>query len=306
MKIGCAVWDFTFPTYGAPYEAAIKTIGDLGFDSVELIVFDDHDLTEYYTRQRIRDLKAMCDDRGLEISQLAIHANLSQDLGSLSPEVKRAALANFEKCAQIASELGTKIINAVAPSPEGFRTPLPFPSNYISITNSGEKFRPTLMFELDPDFDWARIWVNYVDTVQKMLNIAGRYGLEIALEAHTYLILNNTEAFLRLFDHIPSSHLGVNFDTAWHLMQREAIPLSIMKLGNRIKHLHLRDGDGRLCYALPPGRGIIDWPGVIQALQRIGYNGTMSFEFVKYYEAEKYARESLQYLRSILETGSAC
>ena len=39
MKVGAAVGCFTHPHYEPPYEEAVKTIGELGFDGIELIAY---------------------------------------------------------------------------------------------------------------------------------------------------------------------------------------------------------------------------------------------------------------------------
>ena len=56
MKIGCAVGCFTYPHYDPPYENAIRKIGELGFDGLELIVAEKEDLRQYYTPSRDRNI----------------------------------------------------------------------------------------------------------------------------------------------------------------------------------------------------------------------------------------------------------
>ena len=44
MKIGAASWCFTHPHYQPPYEEAIKTVGSLGVDGIEMIAYNSDDL----------------------------------------------------------------------------------------------------------------------------------------------------------------------------------------------------------------------------------------------------------------------
>lgn len=57
MKIGAASWCFTHPHYQPPYEEAIKTVGSLGVDGIEMIAYNSDDLYGYYTDERCKELK---------------------------------------------------------------------------------------------------------------------------------------------------------------------------------------------------------------------------------------------------------
>ncbi len=52
----------------------------------------------------------------------------------------------------------------------------------------------------------------------------------------------------------------------------------IGKLGSRVRTLHLHDTYGVLDDHLLPGKGVIDWAGVLKALADTGYAGTLNFE----------------------------
>jgi sugar phosphate isomerase/epimerase len=56
LKVGCTAWVFTAPHYNPPYEQAIHSVGELGFDGLELILFDPADLTEYWTPRKIDEI----------------------------------------------------------------------------------------------------------------------------------------------------------------------------------------------------------------------------------------------------------
>jgi len=43
MKLGCAIGCFSRPYFEPPYEEGIETIGELGFDGIELIAFAKKD-----------------------------------------------------------------------------------------------------------------------------------------------------------------------------------------------------------------------------------------------------------------------
>jgi sugar phosphate isomerase/epimerase len=62
----------------------------------------------------------------------------------------------------------------------------------------------------------------------------------------------------------------------------------------------VRDADGNTNYNLPPGQGITDWHGVIEALGESGYDGFLSLELGGYKEPARYAREAKDYLQNVI------
>lgn len=301
MKVGCTAWAFTFPTYGAPYEDAIRSIGDLGFKAVELIVNSEPDLNDYYTPGKVKELRTLYQSYGMILSELAVYDAVVGDLASLDPQKKQHALDNFERCAQIARDLGTRNVNMVAQWPRGLKGATTYPPHTIYPEVRGqEKFSPKVQLELPENFDWSAVWTNYVNSIQQCCDILAKYDLRLALEGHTHVIVSHTDSFLRLFDQAQRPNLGSNFDTGWQFMQREYLPMSIHKLAGRIYNVHAKDSDGLLMYSLPPGQGVIDWEGVVDALGAVGFNGCLCFELGRYREPEKWIGRARQYLEQVI------
>ena len=61
MKLGCTVWPVC---WNPPYEDAIRRISKLGFKGIELIAWSRKVLDEYYTRNKIREIKELIDSLG--------------------------------------------------------------------------------------------------------------------------------------------------------------------------------------------------------------------------------------------------
>jgi sugar phosphate isomerase/epimerase len=302
MKLGCCTWNFTHPHYEAPYEDAVRTIGQLGFDGVEMIVFTQQDLDDYYTPSKIRELRSLIGSYDMEVSEFVLYAYCADGLESADAGRREQALEVFARAANVARELGAPIINIVSHWVEGLTAPIAYPPSYIHpIVPGVDRIEPTLRMTLPADVDWSLVWSNYVESLSACTQIAQEHDLTFTVEGHAHVIVSGTDAMLRLFDAVPSPSIGVNFDTAWHLVQREYLPMSIAKLGDRIRHVHVRDADGNTNYNLPPGRGIIDWHGVITALQGVGYDGFLSLEMGQYKEPERYAAEARQSLERVLD-----
>lgn len=304
MKLGCGAWVYSSPHYQPPYDEAIRIIGDMGFDAVELISFEEKDLYEYYTADTIKQLRDLYESYGMILSEFAVYTPVVADLAHMDPERRERAFEIFKRGVQVGKDLGSQAINLVSNWVQDVQCPMEYPPCYITpFVNGVGKSSPKLKMEI-PDIDYDKLWDNYMDMLKRCLDCCVENGMDFYIEGHSYVIVGNTDAMLRMYDNIMSPHLGINFDTAWHLTQREFLPLSIKKLGNKIRHFHLRDGDGMFSYSLPCGAGVIDWEGVIKALKDIKFDGVLSFEMGGYADTEdtkKYIQESKEYIQRILD-----
>lgn len=301
MKIGCAAWTFTAPRYNPPYEEAIETIGELGYEAIELILYHKEDLEDYWSDARIGSIRKQLEGHKLELSQFALYQDAISHIVSLDRGEREAALETFEQGTRLAKALGSPLVNMVGQWPIGMTAPIPYVPSYTHPFVPGiGRFQPKLRMSLPEPFDWDALWENYVSSIKTCTEIAAAHGLRFALEGHAHVMVPGTDSFLRLCDHVQNEALGFNLDTSWHLVQREYLPWSVHKLGKKLLHLHVRDGDGLICYNLAPGMGIIDWHGLINALRDIGYDGVLSLEMGAYEDPHYYAKWSLNYLRQVM------
>jgi len=296
MKIGCCAWSLG---WFKDSEDSIKIIGEEGFKGIELILREEKQLKDYYTEDRIRKIVEMNDSYDLSVSQFVIHSPLLE--GLVNENGKKEALKTFERCTQIAKELGTDIINTVAHHLPGLSAPAEFLANYVyTYVPRMKKLAGKFRMQLPDSIDWDATWKNYADSIGACADIAGDAGLSFSLELHTYGLVANTDGFLKLYDDVGAKNLGINMDTGFHFAQREYIPMSIHKLKGKLLNIHARDGDGLICYHQAPGFGIIDWEDVIQALKKINYDGFLDLE-TDFYEEDtertlRIAKENLEKL----------
>ena len=78
--------------------------------------------------------------------------------------------------------------------------------------------------------------------------------------------------------------------------QKELLPLSLEKLGHRIRYVHIADNDGRVNRHLEPGAGNIDWDGVFLALRKVGYDGYYAIDLEKLPQLEEKFLRSKRFL----------
>ena len=86
-------------------------------------------------------------------------------------------------------------------------------------------------------------------------------------------LINTVEEALEVVEGVGADNLGVLFDT-FHANIEEAAPAqSILKAGSRLYHVHLADSNRWI-----PGHGHLDFPPLLEALDRIGYQGALVVE----------------------------
>jgi len=262
MKLGAPVWPFQ---WNPPYEDALRRIASLGFRSAELIAWNRQALDEYYTPERIRNLRTLLDDLGLSLSEFVSTAG---GMASPAAEERDATVEYFKRFCATARELGADTINTVAPTPFSLRAP--------ALKN----LPVTQIWSVDvPDgLDWQRGWEEFVETVRQVMEVVEDAGLRYAMEPHPYRYVANADGMLRLIDHVPSPALGINYDPSHTFPCGDMPHLAVYRLGARVFHCHFSDNDGLTNAHWRPGMGKIDWRALLKALHGVGFEGTLSIE----------------------------
>ena len=262
MRLGAPVWPFQ---WHPPYEDAVRRIASLGFRNVELIAWNRQALEEYYTPQRIRDLRALLGDLGLTLSEFVSTAGA---MASAEAAERDGVVAYFKRYCAVARELGTDTINTVAPVPFALKVP---PLKNLPLSQ---------VWTLDvPDgLDWRRGWEEFVDTLRRVMAVVEDAGLRYAMEPHPYRYVASADGMLRLIDHVPSPALGINYDPSHTFPCGDLPNVAVYRLGERVFHCHFSDNDALTNAHWRPGMGKIDWRAMLKALRDIGYDGTLSIE----------------------------
>lgn len=146
--------------------------------------------------------------------------------------------------------------------------------------------------------------------VAELAKIASDFGIRLAVKPHVGQAIYNGATALRLTEEVTEPALGLNFDPS-HLFRADEEPAEIaQRWGGRIVTSHFRDCGSRERQVGPPptqipGRGIVDLPGTLAALQGVGYAGPLNLEVIgaKDYtlaQATSVAAESRGYLNRCL------
>jgi D-psicose/D-tagatose/L-ribulose 3-epimerase len=122
-------------------------------------------------------------------------------------------------------------------------------------------------------------WNWAVESLQILAEHAEDVGMEIAVELEPFelSIVNTVDKMDRFLNDVGHRRVKANIDVS-HLLLAKNDPREILKLRDRIAHVHLSDCDGTKHGDLPPGRGVVNFPPYLKALKDAGFDGTISIE----------------------------
>jgi sugar phosphate isomerase/epimerase len=291
VKVSCC-WLYAISRYGYPPSIpdtfkALGAMKALGFDSVELEGVRKENLTDVYNQRY--ELKKFCDGEGLRVINFCPVLPGSVSLDRKERDENKDL---FRRGVEIA-----KFFDTVTIQGDSFIPPLKFRGDtpYQENISYGKQLR----VEIDPAFSWGRQWDAMVETFSFMAQEARKAGLKFCLEPRVGEMLTNTDAILRMMDHVGDENFGSVLDTAHQNAQKEILALSVEKLGKRIFFVHAADNDGRVNDHFAAGRGTVDWDGVFQALKKHGFSGYVAVDVGMVPDLDAQYQESLQFLQGM-------
>jgi fructoselysine 3-epimerase len=290
-----------------PLDLALRLIREAGYDGVEIWGGQYHghiwDLVEEHggefvlNRERVRAIRAMCDDLGLEIAaytpeQLLYPTNYLVDQAPPfdGPALRDHSRKGAELCIEAASELGCSRMALVTP--------------FWLWTADGSGYRRTTRQEvLDAS----------LEEIARFVGVAERAGVTILFEPLVYHDTNGIatlEEAATVFDQIESPHLELMLDyghVAVTANREGHEPVAYLqahfdRFGSRIGHIHIDDNHGQIDAHLAPGEGTIDLQGMTNVVLGSGYSGWISAElaFLGPYALPENAEPLLRSSREIM------
>jgi sugar phosphate isomerase/epimerase len=259
------------------FREGIKTAARLGYKYVEPCVATGYDLLAlggYYHMVSMEDdpleVKEWLDELGLRASAVSAHSPL------MRPEV---AIPYLTKAIRFASDLGAPVVT------------------------TDEGMKPDWMSEPEA-FQIMRY------TIGQVMRTAERYGIAVGLEPHQlYTVRQDT--FLRILDLSQSACWRVNWDTGNIYLGGKADPYAMLEcVADRLCHVHAKDisvqqgaaergGVTGTAVGCACGEGVVDWPRVLEILNRHKYQGALSVECGTVDQADR----SLKFLERLLAGG---
>ncbi len=140
-----------------------------------------------------------------------------------------------------------------------------------------------------------------VEILRRAADRAAAAGVRLALEPlnrYEADLVNTAEQGLEFVEDVGHPALGLLLDT-FHVNLEEAsweAPFRSLMQAGRLWHVHLGDNN-----RLAPGRGMIDFAALVRNLRSLGYDQTLSAELLALPDPDTAARQTVEFMRPLLE-----
>ncbi len=273
FKYSFNTWCYSsFPVWVPSYslDEAVRRIARTGYDAIEIGCAAPHAWPAHLSSARRRELKTLINGEGLVVSSLlpAPGGGPGNNPTSILPEERAATIAHYKEVVDLAHDLGAERVLYIA----GWRS-------YGVLTGDAQGWTLNALVEIG--------------------KYAATKGVTICIEptsADSNLIDTAGQA-LRLREDSGLSNVKVMFDTYHALYRNEVSSDYVHEMAPHLAHVHFADIDRK-----PPGEGVVDWIGVMQALKDVDFKGYLTMEIgfaARRVEPDRYARSALNYLKGV-------
>jgi sugar phosphate isomerase/epimerase len=263
-------------------DEAIDAIGDIGYAGVELMADLHHAYPPAMDDARRAATKKHLSGRKLPVSNVnaftlfacgdTYHPTWIED----DPARRELRVEHTLRCVDLAAQFGAKT---------------------ISLQPGGPLIGTTLTRDAAGD--------RFAEGIARVLPRAREKKLILAIEPEPGLFIENAAEYLefkyRYFKDEP--HVLMNCDIG-HLFCVGDDPAEVIRAhAEHVAHVHLEDiGKNRVHQHLTPGKGVIDFVEIFQALGDIGYKGWTTVELYPYETtAAGVAKLAFEHLRPMVE-----
>ncbi|KAB0265740.1 sugar phosphate isomerase/epimerase family protein [Microvirga brassicacearum] len=238
--------------YARPFTAEhfrlFRTMRELGFDFVELLVPEPGELD-------LEDTRRALEDAGLSVV-LAARVNLERNLSSDDAKWRQAGVDYLRYAVDVADSLGAAIVGGPLTG-----NPLVFAGRPPQPISEAERL--------------ARK-ERCVTGLRTAGDHAGACGVTLAVEPLNRFesdVLCTTQQAVELLDAVDHPAVQMMLDTFHMHMEEASIPEAIRLGGKRVAHFQANENHRGF-----PGTGSTDWVAVGRALHDIAYAGPISLE----------------------------
>lgn len=260
----------TLGTPGLALSEALDLFADSGLDGAEIIWQDGYKsaIPETDDGTIARTVKRQANQLGLRIGALTPYVT---ELNSLDEDVRQREMARLKAAMRTAELLECPRIRIYG----------------------GTLLGP------EPAHEVAQKWTRLVDSMRALGEVAAASGMILCVENHFSTMTVSAADTLRLVAEVDSPAVGILYDQAnLTFTHREPFEEAIAIQADWIGHVHVKDlvflhadkplttssvasidKANRVHASRMIGDGILDWPGVIDGLRAVGYDGSYSLEY---------------------------
>lgn len=219
----------------------LPAIRNLGMDGFEIPMFDPAML-------HAAEIRSAFEQSSLECTVCAI---LPAGINPISPDagVRKRALDHLKQCVEMTASLGAKLLAGPLYAPIGYCTDC----------------RPTA-----DEWQWA------TQAFQSLAETLDACDVTLSIEpvnrSETFFLRTAKEA-LALCHAVDHPRVGVTIDTFHANIEEKNLAEAVLSLRDHLRHMHISENDRSLL-----GQGHVDFPGIVEALRAIGYQGYLMIE----------------------------
>ena len=240
-----------------PARAVVMELKALGYDAVEWTSAHFNPRTK--SEAELKELVGLTAEGGLAVSEVVIQ----QDYVCLDPATREDRIAYTLETIEACAAAGVKTVNL-------FTGPAPWDPNAPHVPDT---------------ISQGAAWDMVVDAFGRVVKALEKAKVHGAVENVFGMVCNDYFTCRPLIDRFSSDFLGVNFDPSHDVLKGNVDTGWLVRQWgkHRIKHVHLKDAVGlpEMGKFLFPmlGEGHVDWKGMFDAFEKIGYDGFMSVEY---------------------------
>lgn len=152
---------------------------------------------------------------------------------------------------------------------------------------------------------YDQLWSRLEKTIQELGDYAAKLEIKLVVEALTPYESNfftRANDLVELFRRVDNPYVVGMCDIVPPFVQHESIMAYFDKLGNKMDHMHIIDGENGSDTHLIPGEGNIPIKEMLYEMKRIGYDKTATLELVTNYinEPRFYAKRAIDNMRELM------
>jgi len=242
-------------------EQLVELLGGAGYDAVEWTMEQVEPLEGPAELVRICGLAR---DAGLATPQLMVH----QDYVTPDPALWEERVRRSEAAVEAAAAAGIASIGVLT-------GPNRWVAGHVAVGPDGT----------GAAVSEGEAWTLALRALERVLRRAEAAGVRVALEPCWGTLARDRFRTEHLLSRLASDALALTLDPSHFVMTGDDVPAMARDWADLIAHVHLKDAfgregvDGEEFTFLLPGEGKVDWPGLLGALDEIGYAGALCVEF---------------------------
>lgn len=152
---------------------------------------------------------------------------------------------------------------------------------------------------------YDQLWSRLEKNIQELGDYAAKLEIKLVVESLTPYESNfftRANDLVELFRRVDNPYVVGMCDIVPPFVQHESIMAYFDKLGNKMDHMHIIDGENGSDTHLIPGEGNIPIKEMLYEMKRIGYDKTATLELVTNYinEPRFYAKRAIDNMRELM------